>query len=123
MSEYKMEDRKAFLMRMENEGFDVCYPENNELFIDLDTEEQYQVFLKQWESLMRFEYDWTYKVSPSKSGLPRRHIRVDTDIELSDAERIAWQAALGSDILRELLSLVRLDKQEINPTIFIEKKE
>jgi hypothetical protein len=50
----------------------------------------------------------TAKWKPSKSGLPHRHVVVASPRNmLSPAKRIALQAILGSDPLREMLSMFR----------------
>lgn len=55
--------------------------------------------------------------------IPARHIRIQLPWELTDWERIAWQAALGSDPVRELLSCLRLRKGDAHPTMLIEPKD
>lgn len=44
---------------------------------------------------------------PSRSGLPHRHVILRANCDLSPAERIALQACLGSDLVREFLSFLR----------------
>ncbi len=125
VEEYEFnETREEFIARMIDEGFMVVEPKPNELFIDIDNDEQYRIFNKNFEILQReyksacISYD-----KPSKSGLPRRHIIVCMPWRLRDIERIAWQGALGSDPTRELVSCIRLKRDTVKPTIFIEKPE
>lgn len=123
--EYELnETREEFLSRMINSGFVVIEPKDNELFIDIDNDEQYQMFNKNFEILQR-EYKPAQILydKPSKSGLPRRHIIIQMPWRLRDIERIAWQGALGSDPTRELISCIRLKRNIIKPIIFIEKPE
>jgi hypothetical protein len=55
------DDSRPFMKEMEEAGFKVILPEANELLIDLDTEEQYQTFLKQYERLCQ-DYSCTSNV-------------------------------------------------------------
>lgn len=120
------ETREDFIARMDYEGFDILYPDPDELFIDIDTEEQYQTFLRHFHRLREekgtFD-DIQFIERFSKSGPPRRHIHVRMPNKLSSVERIAWQAVLGSDLVRELLSMIRWSKVDQWPTLFCEPKE
>lgn len=118
------ETREEYLTRMEDEGFEVVFPESNELLIDIDTEEQYRMFKLHYERL-RDEQDFktmSYTEHFSKSGPPRRHIHLKMPWSMSPIERIAWQAVLGSDVIRELLSMIRLYRGDGHPTLFAEPK-
>ena len=119
------ETREAFMKRVEVEGLIVCLPEKDELMIDIDNEQQYEVFLRSFEIMEREFNDDALTLmkveSPSKSGLPCRHIRIHTGRNLSDVERIAWQAALGSDPIREILSMIRWMRHDFQPTLLVEK--
>ena len=121
---YTDEVREELLARIERYGYLVVVPKEDELFIDIDTEEQHEEFQNR---LMRFciEYPNTRIVSdtPSKSGLPHRHIIVSigTPFE-SDFERVALQSCLGSDPMRELLSFVRVWNDVLKPIVFFEKE-
>ena len=44
---------------------------------------------------------------PSRSGYPHRHVILRANRDLSPPERIALQACMGSDLVREFLSLMR----------------
>lgn len=121
------ETREDYIARMEAEGFVVRYPDTDELYIDIDDEQQYAAFLKSWAI---FERDMagvqmlgkpTYTETPSRSGLPSRHIIVALPFEVTDEERIMWQAALGSDPVRELLSALRHQRGDVHPTLFVER--
>lgn len=121
------EAREEYLERMRAEGNVVSIPEEDELQIDIDTEEQYVRFCALYEI---FEREMKCSVhggginrheTPSRSGLPNRHIRIHLPFNVGPAERIAWQAALGSDPTRELLSLFRVLRGESDPTMLIEQ--
>lgn len=57
----------------------------------------------------------------SKSG--NLHVTVDLPVEISDTERIAWQAIFGSDPIREVMSLMAVKHGIANPTLLIEKRD
>lgn len=117
------EDREEYIKRMQAEGFLVVLPKPNEVFIDMDTDQQYNVFMLMIQVFMRDIGIVDYKVRPSKSGLPHRHALVTMPFDIqSDIERVAYQAAMGSDPLRESLTLVRIRRGDIHPTLFIEKE-
>jgi len=111
-------------------GCHVVNPEPHQLQIDIDSEEAFYYFNVR---LVEFEkhsnYGVTIKTTPSKSGLPRRHVVLDVyerngDPHVFDEyERIAIQAALGSDIIRETLNVWRHLAGHKHPTRFFEKNE
>jgi hypothetical protein len=51
------------------------------------------------------------RIEPSRSGLPKRHITVTLVDPVSQIERLALQAMLGSDRVRELLGYVQHQEQ------------
>lgn len=123
---YANTERLDFIKRQEAKGMVINYPEANELLIDIDTTDQYNTFLQQLEILERNIVGLDrelIKCWASKSGLPACHISVRLPFDLvTPAMRIAFQAALGSDPMRELLSLVRLKNGDDFPTILVEKE-
>jgi len=119
-----IEARVDFILEMEAQGYVICYPEPDELFIDIDTLEQYAVYERQLELLLKWYPGATYIRTTSKSGDPRMHVRVRVPSKIFDDEsRIAWQSALGSDPTREFMSLMRVEREVPDPTIFVEPKE
>lgn len=117
------ESREEFIARMISQGFSVKYPASSELFIDIDNEQQLATFQANIKVLDQ-EFGASYIITPSKSQTPGRyHAVVTMKLDVTSIERIALQAALGSDPLRELLSIFRI-KRGIEPaTIFIENGE
>jgi hypothetical protein len=106
-----------------NLGMVVHYPDNNALFVDLDSPATLNEFYKRFAVLKAAEPDAWVNVKQSKSpghfhavvGLPRR---------VKQWERIALQAALGSDPKRELLAcLKRTETGGPGPTCFFEVPE
>ena len=100
-------------------GWEVDPAEENELQLDIDTEEQYNIFNRMLP-LVEDVYDIEEVVeSPSKSG--KRHIRLFTAYELSIGERIALQTILGSDPKKELASLRNWLAGDPEPILLFEK--
>jgi hypothetical protein len=119
------ETREAFVLRMDAEGYEPSYPGPYELQIDIDNDVHYETFLRSSEILHREMQEFggiQIVETPSKSGMPCRHIRIGVPFPLDDFQRIAWQAALGSDPVRELLSCLRALRGDAHPTLLIEKK-
>lgn len=122
---YQNTVREDFVRACEEEGKVILYPADNELLIDIDTEEQFQIFQEHIKSLAKnlYKHRLPHLIWPSKSGLPRRHIKVVLPFDLkSPAERIALQASLGSDPMREMLSMVRCIHGDDCPTLLVEPK-
>ncbi len=104
-----------------------CYvlkPTNKQLFIDIDTDEQFEQFKKTLHVLRNhYVCHREFEIAPSKSGLPHRHVIVNLYQAQPLMVRIALQAALGSDPMREVLSIKRALDEEENVVIFFEKKD
>lgn len=124
------ESREDFIKRVQAEGFEVHFPGPLELFIDIDNERQYKTYKVCLEVMRRnmggVPFESSIKETSSKSGLPCRHVRIQLPEEmfgsaLSPLERIAWQAAFGSDAVREMLSMIRFYNSDSHPTLFSEK--
>ena len=102
-------------------GCVIVEPKPNELFVDIDREEDLQFF--------RTNLGWLedlvtgFDITPSQSGAPGHyHIVVRLSRPVKDAyERIALQCLIGSDRLRELLSWRNVVHQSGRPTVFFEK--
>lgn len=100
----------------------VVYPEAAELQLDLDDEESFVHFQKQRERLRVIGVTFNVEVSPSKSGLPHRHVSCvfRNGYQVTALERIAFQYFLGSDKRREDRSMVRFLTGDRTPTLFFE---
>lgn len=108
---------------MQAKGFTIVEPGPYDLQIDIDSEEAWVEHEKLYAFFAsRFDEHLTRRVVTSKSGLPHRHIYITNDnfSALSPTERIAWQAALGSDCFRELFSMFRVLYGIDKATIFLE---
>jgi len=108
--------------KAEKHGLQVVLPTNHQLFIDIDGEEAYAVFVKNYPQFCHW-YEVTEKVeTPSKSGLPKKHIYITLKEKVTDNERLVLQAFLGSDLVREFLGMMRINANDSHVTLFLEKK-
>ncbi len=101
----------------------VVFPKPNQLQIDIDTEAQWKEFQRREEAFSCSVEPWgSMEITPSKSGLPSRHITITfpTSKTFTEWERIALQAALGSDPIREYLNALRNCCGIANPTRLFE---
>jgi len=57
----------------------------------------------------------------SRSGAPKRHVTVTLDQPIDNYQRVALQAIMGSDRVREFLSYVQHRNGDQHPILFIEK--
>ena len=117
------EDREEYCRRMVAEGLVVVVPADDELQIDIDEEAQYDQFIGQLDRLRRMYPSLRWIEHPSRNGLPGRHITVSTGSVLTAWQRIALQACMGSDPVRELLSACRIHRGDGVPTLFVEQAE
>ena len=85
----------------------VVVPRDDELQIDIDSEEAWVEFNRRLLILFS-DHDFRMTVSPSRSGLPKRHVTlVFPGCIFSNPSRIMLQAALGDDPMRVVLSARR----------------
>jgi hypothetical protein len=100
----------------ELKGYVVRLADDSTCLLDLDSEEAVECF----EALLPKAVElWSVQVADryhSKSGPPNTHVVLKLSEPRSAAWRIALQAALGSDPVRELLSLRRLDNGIVEPS-------
>jgi hypothetical protein len=115
------QSRWEYIKEMERLGYTLIIPKRHQIQIDIDTQEQYERFSRQYQILSTVCTMVITKEGPSRSGLPHRHIYIDMPFDMTMSQRIAYQAALGSDPTRELLSLIRLAAGVENPVLLAEK--
>lgn len=84
----------------------------HDVFLDLDTQE---AFDGMWPRLRLLRERglkiMLWHIRPSKSGLPKRHVYLKVPHVLNEYERIALQAVLGSDPVRETLAMARVGSE------------
>ena len=108
----------------EARALDVVFPNEDELFIDIDNASDAKEFERNRDLIDSAYGILGVKVTPSRSGGTKKHYVVTIARKVrTPLERIALQAILGSDRRREANSLRRhiLDG-ELTPTLFFEKK-
>jgi hypothetical protein len=84
---------------------DLVQPKPNEVFVDLDNEAAQCGFAARWNDFVRVYPNATVQYTTSKSGNLHAYVTVPELDPLTMPERIAMQAALGSDPLREMIAL------------------
>jgi hypothetical protein len=117
-------------------GLVVVYPKDNQIQIDIDSEEAYKEYRARFEKLFNdnltaenIDMPGYMKIQtiPSSSGLPNRHIYItfyNRYTAFTAQERIHLQSVLGSDPMRELLDTKRLlEGMTDRPTRLFEKPE
>lgn len=124
--------RQQYLDSLDAQGLKAVFPNADQLQIDIDNPQQLEVFERSWAILRReimkecpdtCDEPLLFR-APSKSGAPGKfHITITVPgWQLEPVDRIAFQAALGSDPVRELLGLIRYMRGVAEPTLFAEKK-
>jgi len=106
-------------------GLVLKFPAADELFVDIDSNEDFEVFEKHVARLGAFVPVSSIEITPSNSAGERRHavVKLGRDV-VSDSERVLLQAVLGSDRMRELLSWARIQSGlREHPTVFFERPE
>jgi len=93
------------------------------LFIDIDSDLQYTVFVKNSQLAKKLFGPMPVKITESKSSNGHKHIRVTLPESWSLLQRLVLQACLGSDLKREMIGLKRQMAGEENVIVFFEKKE
>jgi hypothetical protein len=106
----------------EREGLLVVYPKDNEIMIDIDNGHSLQLFQKQMDIVKKYIGVLGVEQHPSKSGEGKWHITVTLATTVTPLERLALQAMLGSDRVRELLGYVEYKNNDPTSTLFLERK-
>ena len=120
--EYREDSTEEIIKQAKAAGHKVLTPYANELFIDIDTDEQYEDMksrLRNFPNMMFMTAKITRDV-PSMSGLPHRHVTVTLGEDVDNMTRAAMQMFLCSDPVREILAVRRVLQGVSNPIIFIE---
>ncbi len=101
-------------------GYTVVFPNENTLQLDIDSSEAFELYKGRFEKLKQWYRVKKVKIITSKSGGNCKHVYIELAESLSDLERIFLQLLLGSDYMRELLSLQRIRMGDPHPTLFFE---
>jgi len=106
-----------------SKGCRVVYPAINQLQLDIDTDAAFGEFVRRLTDLRkwgRMESMPEMVITPSKSGLPHRHITLTFDRDFDRWERIALQMLLGSDPVREKMNVLRTLRANPQPVRLFE---
>ena len=103
-----------------DKGLEILLPKSNELFIDLDSNADFNLFKELLEIFKQYE-DVENHTFTNSSRPGHRHAIVRLNRTVTEFERIAFQAMLGSDRKREVLGYARIKSGEPHPTLFFEK--
>jgi hypothetical protein len=104
--------------------FEVVAAKANQLFLDYDNHSvppQFKVTMDILMQALNLTEELPYAASVSKSG--NVHIIVELPRYMVLTERIAWQAAFGSDPKNCALQLLSVRKRELNPILLYNRKE
>lgn len=130
MSDFIAPNSERAIQEAANLGLDVVFPQPSQLQIDIDDVNQYWVFHENLGILEQHIFGDYLDVSdkPSRNDGARedkfkRHVTVNLPRNISNVERIMFQALLGSDPKREILSLVQELAGDPHPTLFLEKRQ
>lgn len=92
----------------------VVYPQQNQLQLDLDSEEALLLCLAQMDAF-DIPREWAIKENSRTEGHYHMTITFPGRV-FTETERIAYQFALGSDPTREALNLMRAHNNQDKPT-------
>jgi len=90
----------------------VVYPKPNQLFIDIDSDADLEIFHRLFElfrSTNKFKDSSFASVASPSGRAGRRHVTVTLPRTVEPVERVYLQSLLGSDPLREMLGFCRHD--------------
>ena len=89
-------------------GWDLVIPAADELFLDIDCEDDVPGVMQQLACLAKNGFECEIvRSTPSKTA-GHRHMVVKLPQAVDEMTRVALQACLGSDRRREILSVLRL---------------
>lgn len=110
MSEIKIDQTKEYVLdKAKEKGLVSFFAQPNELFLDMDNpkhflpNEDVVQFLQQLGAIS--ESDGWLLVTISNGG--NRHVYFKLEADYPESVRIAWQAALGSDPIKESISAIQ----------------
>ena len=105
-------------------NLEVRFPKPNELFLDLDSAIHLDTFFRNFDLAKAvFGLDITYVSARSRRKRDGSHIVVTLPRDITNIERLLWQAILGSDLRREAHSYRNMLRGDERPTLFFEKSE
>ncbi len=112
----------AQLEEAKAQGLEIVQPKPNELLLDLDSQQDGYVM----DALLPILRDYGFAVTISKVERSRhgnKHAYLVCPRDITELERIALQACLGSDRKRELLGLMRVFQGITPVSVLFRKKD
>lgn len=104
-------------------NYEVVVAAPNQIMIDYDALTVPERFNKVGDILRKRFPDKGIECRATRSKGGNVHMVVTLPEPISDTERIAWQAAFGSDPIREALSLVSISRNVKNPVLLFMPKD
>ena len=110
------------LQRARQSGWKVVQPLPNQLQLDLDGARALRRYGMQYSILRRqgLTKGWRERVKESKKR-GHVHVVITMPSAVSDLERVALQAVLGSDIKREAFNYCRVKRRNKYPIVLFER--
>lgn len=111
----------------EHRGCEVVLPDEYEVQLDLDSDEDRALLDIQLQRFNDYEAQFRGPLAVitnewrSRSGVGR-HVIVRMPFAMEDDERVLWQALLGSDRKRELYNMLRILKEMQDPIALFRPK-
>jgi hypothetical protein len=104
-------------------GLQVLRPASDELFVDLDSQIDNEMFAERLRQVLNFVGVTAHFIKISPSGEEwhyHAYVKLTRPVE-NEYERLVLHLLLGSDRMREYFSWARLTKGEKDPSVFFEK--
>ena len=122
--EYTLDNTNFLNEIRENGKFEIVEPDDFTLLLDIDDIIHFEIYERVLGNLLRhIELQENPVIYFSISGPPKCHVILKLHLPLSVEERIALQAILGSDPIKELYSLLRVRQGIKCPVFLLRQKE
>lgn len=122
MSEATHGSKRELDAKAREMGLLVIYPIYDELLLDLDRPSDVALYYERIADLSEHYPFRSDLKTTSKNGRTHMYVSLDMPKErkLTDYERVALQAVLGSDHKREIYNLARIQRGDTHPTVLFE---
>lgn len=114
-------DERAAELKAAEENYEVLRPAANELLIDIDNKEAQEQFDRVYPIVDRYYGIVNIQSWKSKSG--NKHIKVILRESVPISWKLVLQAALGSDPIKEVISLKRFEMNCPVPSTLFKPKD
>jgi len=120
---YEMRNYDEAVKKAQRLGKKIVKPRDNELLLDIDSAEQYKIYKSRVGELSKLHKVVGTKDISSSEKLWHRHIYISLDCDIENEERVFLQLFLGSDPIREYLSLCLIRIGDPHPILLFEDKK